>query len=83
MSKFQDEIIEQLYAVTLDGLADEEIGTADGFGYFARVGQHIIYEFESGFVQGREFATEAEAESEFQLIVTEALQWEEATGREV
>jgi hypothetical protein len=80
MSKFNDTTAEKLYEITLNGCADEEIGTADGFGYFARVGSHILVEDEQGFVDYVEYLDATEATRAFATIVTEALKWEEATG---
>lgn len=80
MSKFPNAEIERLYEVTLDGCADEEIGTADGFGWYARVGTTILAEDGQGFVDGIGFKTEREAEQAFATIVTAALRWEEKTG---
>jgi hypothetical protein len=80
MSKFPNEETERLYEITLDGCADEEIGTADGFGWYARVGTAILAEDGQGFVSSVPFNTEREAEQVFATIVTAALKWEEETG---
>lgn len=80
MSKFPNDEVERLYGITLDGGADEEIGSVDGFGWFARVGTTILGENEQGFVDYVECLTEREAEQAFATIVTAALLWEEETG---
>lgn len=80
MGKFDSEETEFYYNITLDGGADEEIGSVDGFGWYGRVGNFILSEDSQGFVDGTKYDTDEEAKQVFATIVTEALRWEEQTG---
>lgn len=80
MDKFDDTETERLYEITLEGGADEEIGTADGFGWFGRVGASILGEDAQGFVTRCQYDTEADAVDSFARLTTEALKWEAETG---
>lgn len=56
MSKFASDLAEELYALTVEGLQDEEFGDSEGFGWYALFkDEGVILSVDSqGFVTTRE-----------------------------
>lgn len=67
-NRFMRRRVALLYLVSLDGFTDEWTGDVETFGYFERIGRHILDHDNFGFVSVTSYQTEVEAVEAFQTL---------------